>query len=197
MGIFDNFKSSNSSSIDLSNNAIKRMVEWIAHPMEFDKEPESAVIFDERNLFWHTNQTEYCSLIKFVVDKEEYIGITGPITWCFIGVDFNKMTIDNLYETYCGWHIVFASINSKDYDKKMEGINEMLIIEKLSSENFKVLKKLQNVFIGGNNYYEFLAEKDGNKIKLVGTENEMIEYSIAHILPFYEYVGIGWNPLDK
>jgi hypothetical protein len=197
MGLFDRFKRGNNSNIDLSNPSIKSMVDWIQHPTEFNKMPDTAVIFDERNLFWATQKTEHCALIKFSVDGQEYVGFTGPITWCFLGVDFNRMSIDSLYETYCGWHIAFATLNSKEYNKVDEGSNFETVAQKLAKSNYADIQKLQNVFIGGQNYYEFSATQNGAKVKIVGVEDDLQEYKNDHILPFYEYIGIGWNPLDK
>jgi hypothetical protein len=194
MGVFDLFKKKEESN---QNPLITKMLDWIEHPMEFNKKPDSIEIFDERDLSWPTKQPERCALVKFRVDDDEYIGFTGPITWCFIGIDFSKMSIDSLYETYCGWHIEFATINSKDYDDSQVGKTEIEVINKLIIDNYTNIQTLQNTLIGGNNYYEFEAEKNGKKTKVVGTEKELIEYPIEHILPFYEYIGITWNPLDK
>jgi|SRR5690554_108261 len=196
MGFFDRFKKNNGSDLDLSNLGIKKMVEWIQHPMEFNRKPDNAIVFDERNLFWPTQKSEKCYLIKYTIDNVEYIGFTGPTTWSFIGIDFKKMSIENLYETYCGWYIAFFTSNSKEYEKSKEGLNEKIILEKLKLENYSEINKLENIFIGGNNYYEFSAMKNGIKIKIVGTEDNFREYSLEHILPFYEYIGIGWNPLE-
>lgn len=183
--------------MDLSNLAIKKMVEWIESPMEFNKRPESAMVYDERDLFWPTNKTEHCYLIKYIVDNELYIGFVGPVTWSFIGIDFTKMTIDQLYETYCGWFIVFHTINSSEYTKLKEGFDEVLFNTILIGEGYQEINKLQNAFIGGNNYYEFSVKKDNNKSKIVGTCDNWESYPADYILPFYEYIGIGWNPLDK
>jgi hypothetical protein len=197
MGLFGRFKKGSNSNIDLSIPSIKRMVDWIQDPAEFNKKPDAAAIFDERNLFWPTQKTEYCVLIKFSVDGQEYIGFTGPITWCFIGVDFNKMSTDNLYETYCGWHIAYVTLNSGEYNKANVGSNLETIMEKLRKDNYTDIRKLQNIFIGGQNYYEFGATRNGDKVIIVGVEDDLQEYKHDYILPFYEYIGIGWNPLDK
>lgn len=136
-------------------------------------------------------------MIKFTVDNEEYIGFTGPITWCFIGIEFNKLSIEQLYERYTGWFIAFYTINSESYQKSLEGTNEANVIDKLHRRGFNEIKTIQKAFIGGENYYEFTAQEAGKKVIIVGTENDLQEFEIDHILPFYEYIGIGWNPLDK
>ena len=196
MGIFDLFKKNNSSQLNLSNPAIKKMVKWIAHPMEFNKLPDSAEIFDERELFWPSQKMEKCYLIKFVVDGEEYIGFTGPITWCFFAIDFSKMTIQSLYEAYCGWFITFATVNDDNYDKTKEGYNREIIDEDLEDEGYSNITLRQNVVIAGENYYDFLAEKDGVKYQVVGTQGAMVAHDMSYILPLYDYIGVAWNPLE-
>ncbi len=204
MGIFDRFKKKDeesqsigkSTTLDLNNPVIKKMVEWIEHPMEFGKKPDTAKIVDERVLFWPSQQKESCYLIEFTSDKEYYIGFTGPITWCVIGIDFKKLTFEQLYERYTGWFIAFFTLNSKAYDKSQEGSNEVKVVEQLQKKGLTDITTLQKANIGGNNYYEFLAEKGGEKIKIVGIENDLHEYKEEYILPFFGYIGIGWNPLD-
>ena len=197
MGLFDRFKKQPSGYLDLSNPTIKKMVEWIEHPMEFNKKPDTAIIYDQRELFWPSQKKEICSLVKFTVDGEEYIGFTGPTTWCFIGIDFNKLSVEQLYERYTGWFIAFFTINSDTYDKTLEGTNESKVIEQLHRNGLDEIKVLQKAFIGGNNYYEFSADEGGEQLKVVGVEGDMQEFPKDYILPFYEYIGIGWNPLDK
>jgi hypothetical protein len=197
MGLFDRFKKNSNSNIDLNNPLIKKMVEWIEHPMEFNKKPETAIILDQRELFWPSQKKEICALIKFTVDNNEYIGFTGPTTWCFIGIDFKKLTIEQLYERYTGWFIAFFTKNSESYQKSLEGTNEKVVFDQLYRNGYDEIRTIENVYLGKDNYYEFIADEGGRKIRVVGVENDLNEFEMDYILPFYEYIGIGWNPLDK
>jgi hypothetical protein len=205
MAIFDRFKKNKketpghdqaSQNLNLSDPIIKKMVDWIEHPMEFGKKPDAIEIVDKRVLFWPSHKNETCYLLKYVVDNKEYIGFTGPITWSFFDIDLSKVSYDDLYVRYCGWFIAFFTINAENYDQAQEGKNEEKVIDSLHSKGFSDIKTLQKSFIGGNNYYEFIANKDGQKLKVVGIENEMQEYPIHAVLPYYEYIGIGWDPLN-
>ncbi|MGZ4049172.1 MAG: hypothetical protein ACXVPU_13945 [Bacteroidia bacterium] len=204
MGLFDKFKKKNegnqsednSGKLDLSNPAVKKMVEWIEHPMEFGKKPDTVRLLDERLLFWPSQKKEKCYLIEFTSGGNYYIGFTGPITWCFIGIDFKKLTFEQLYERYTGWFIAFFTLNSETYDKTLEGTNEEKIVKQLHKKGITNITVLQKAHLGGENYYEFLAEKAGEKIKVVGIENDLREHKTDYILPFFEYIGIVWNPLD-
>lgn len=197
MGLFDRFKKNSNTNLDLNNPMIKKMVEWIEHPMEFNKKPESAIILDQRELFWPSQKKEICALVKFTVDNEDYIGFTGPTTWCFIGIDFKQLSVEQLYERYTGWFIAFFTINSETYQKSLEGTNEKVVINQLYKNGLDEVNTIQKAYIGNENYYEFTADEGGRKIRVVGVENDLQEFDMDYILPFYEYIGIGWNPLDK
>lgn len=211
MGIFDRFKKNkketsketskddqawNSNNIDLSDPIIKKMVDWIEHPMEFGRKPDSIEIIDKRTLFWPSQKNEDCFLLKYSVDGKEYIGFTGPITWSFFDIDLSKVSYEDLYVRYTGWFIAFFTINSENYDKSKEGNNEEKVIDSLRKTGLSDIKTLQKAYIGGNNYYEFVADEGGQKLKVVGIENEMKEYPIDAVLPYFEYIGIGWDPLN-
>lgn len=207
MGLFDKFKKNKkdtpkdtsakgNENLDLSNPIVKKMVDWIEHPMEFGKKPDSIEIINKRTLFWPSQRNEECYLLKFSVDNSEYIGFTGPTTWCFFDIDFSKVSFEELYIRYTGWFIAFFTINSENYDKSLEGTNEEKVIDSLRRTGLSDIKTLQKAFIGGNNYYEFSADKGGQKLKVVGIENEMQEYPSDSILPYFEYIGIGWDPLN-
>lgn len=205
MGIFDFFKSNktnhdensnNSAKINFENPVIKKMVDWIEHPMEFNKKPDRIEIFDERDLFWPTQKVEKCYLLKFSVNNDEYVGFTGPISWCFIAIDFNKLTKDDLYIRYTGWYTVFATTNSDKYNKSQEGANKEIVIKSLVKQGYTEIEVLQCANLGGENYYEFICKKDNLTQKVVGTQDNLTEFKTDHILPFFEFIGIQWGPFD-
>ncbi|WP_347069966.1 hypothetical protein [Flavobacterium sp. WV_118_3] len=196
MGLFEKSKKQPSAELDMTNPIIKEMVEWIEHPLEFNKKPDSAIILDQRELFWPTHNYELCSLVKFSVDGTEYIGFTGPITWCFFSIDFTKLSVEQLYERYTGWYIAFSVSNSDSYDKSLEGTNGAIVIEQLRSTGLEEIITVEKIYIGGFNYYEFSAIDNGQKVRVVGTEDNMQKYPMDYILPYFERIGIDWNPLD-
>ena len=203
MGIFDIFKKGNSESekssndsLNLKNPIIKKMVDWIEHPMEFNKKPETIEIIDERDLFWPTQKVEKCYLLKFKIDNSDYIGFTGPITWTFLNIDFNKLSKEELLLRYTGWYTVFATINSETYDKSLERANQEKIIDSLKQQGFSNIELLQNACLGGENYYEFKCQKGNENLKVVGTEDNLTQFKADHILPFFEFIGVQWGPFD-
>ncbi|WP_420572467.1 hypothetical protein [Kordia sp.] len=201
MGLFDRFKKnkkqdSNDNNLDLKNPIIKQMVEWLEHPMEFGKKPDAIEIVDKKSLFWPSQQQEDCYLLKYTFDGDEYIGFTGPTTWSFLGIDFSKVTHEELYLMYTGWFIAFFTSQSEGYDKSMEGNNEAEVIKYLEASGYENVETLQKVYLGERNYYEFSANSDGEKIKLVGIDDETDEYPADSILPFYHYIGTVWDPMN-
>ncbi|MDG1330922.1 MAG: hypothetical protein P8P74_01220, partial [Crocinitomicaceae bacterium] len=105
-------------------------------------------------------------------------------------------SFEEMYVRYTGWFIAFFTKNSSSYDKSLEGTNENEVIQQLLKSGLSEISVIQRAFIGGNNYYEFSAIEGGKKIKVVGIESDMHEHSFDAVLPYYEYIGIGWDPLD-
>ena len=199
MGLFNRSKKNKADKnhqLDLSNPIIKKMVDWIEHPMEFGKKPDSIEIVDQRSLFWPSRKNEDCYLLKYTVDDKEYIGFTGPISWSFFFIDLSKVSYEDLYIRYTGWYIAFYTTNADNYDKSLEGSNEKAVIESLQRSGLSEIKTLQKTLMGGDNYYEFSAEKGGQKIKMVGIENDMYEYPFDAVLPYFEYIGLSWGPFN-
>ena len=130
MGLFDKFKKKGNAN----DQIIEKMIEWIKHPLEFGKKPDEISILDKQTLFWPSQKQEECYLIKYSVDKEEYIGFTGPISWSFFDIDFTKLNNKDLYIRYTGWCVVFYTINSEGYDKSKEGSDEAKVISSLEKK---------------------------------------------------------------
>lgn len=211
MGIFDRFKKNKKSDesngserkqpdskneLNLYNPIIKKMVDWIEHPMEFGKKPDSIKIIDERTLFWPSQQNEKCYLCEYLVEGAKYIGFTGPTTWTFFDVDLAKLSNEDIYLRYTGWFICFFTINSESYDKSQEGLNEEKVKSDLLKTGLTELTCNQKSFLGGDTYYEFTAKEAGVTIIVVGTEGDMHKRPSNYILPYFEYIGIGWDPLS-
>jgi hypothetical protein len=205
MGIFGFFKkdkavqeenSNHPTNLNLDDPIIKKMIDWIEHPMEFNKKPDCIEIFDQRDLFWPTQKIEKCYLLKFSINNKEYIGFTGPISWCFLDIDFTKLKKEDLYMRYTGWFTVFATINSGNYNKSQEGSNKDLVVKKLEKQAYSDIEVLQSANLGGENYYEFKCKKDNEVLKVVGTQNNLSSFKMDHILPFFEFIGIQWEPFN-
>jgi hypothetical protein len=185
------------SALDLKNPIIAKMVEWIEHPLEFNRRPESISIVASRDLFCPTQEVEECHLLKFTMDGgEEYIGFTGPITWCFLDIDFNALSPDDLFLRYIGWYVAFGYYNQEDYDKSKEASNWQKVLAKQTKKGYGEISILQNLYMANENYYELSAIKNGKEVRLVGTEKNMGECPKDYILPFYEFIGEIWSPFD-
>lgn len=189
----------------MSQAMIQKMIEWIEHPMEFNCKPDNIEIVDERKLLWLNNQQEDCCLVKFSFkdDPQIYIGFTGPITWCFIGIDFTNCSFEELYLKYTGWYIAFTT---KDIIP-----NEELQASLQESEK-KYLKKwstyyakptiIDKVFIG-DEYQYHLQGFFKNTVLKTASETPTNIYGNAKrnvvdikniSLGFYDYLGKMWNP---
>jgi len=177
---------------------LEKMFNWIKHPAEFGKKPDSIELFDKRELYFPNNSNEMCYLYKFHVDGIMYIGFCNSCTtWCFFGIDFTKLTIDELYLRYIGWYIDFFNPNKyKSFPNKILKSS----IYKLNKEGYTDIKLLDSMCVVGVDnlyYYIFQCKKDDKPCKLVGLVGvDMKVYENGSILPFYEFIGLDWNPFD-
>ena len=186
---------------------IEKMSDWIAHPMEFNKRPEHIEIVAEKKLMWITQEVEDCYLVKFTMKDNltEYIGFTGPITWCFIGIDFSKLSHDELFLRYTGWYLAFCA-----RDSKPEPEEEKVLIE----QEEKVLKKMkkyqanitieEKIYLGDEYHYSIKCYLKNTVLKtisedasiFVGPVNDLRYIFSGGILPFYKYLGQLWDPFN-
>jgi hypothetical protein len=185
--------------------ALQEMSSWIEHPLEFNKKPEHIEILSQTRLFWPTQQVEDCFLVKFRMkdDPTEYIGFTGPITWCFFSIDFSALTHEELYLRYTGWYIAFST---RDFEPPAELVEELAEKERKMMNRWK--KHMDNItiedklFIGEEYYYVLKGYPKNPVLKTVsdtpkleiGTHKNQQYYPIDAILPFFRHMGMIWDP---
>ncbi|MCW3085832.1 MAG: hypothetical protein JWP12_3198 [Bacteroidetes bacterium] len=186
---------------------INEMTKWIEHPMEFNKSPEHIEIVAEAKLMWITQEIEDCYLLKFTVKghEQEYIGFTGPITWCFIGIDFSKLSHEELFLRYTGWHLAFCSQDSKPEADELQTLEEVekKMLKKL--EKYQANISIQSKVYLGDDYYYSIKCYLKNTVKktiseeasiFVGPANDLQYSNSSAILPFFRYLGKMWDPFN-
>jgi hypothetical protein len=185
MGLFDFFKKEEKT--EKKSKPITDMTEWIKHPMEFNKTPESVEIADSKILFTPNQKSEECYLMRFRVDGKEFIGFTGPITWCFFDIDFAGHSFEDLYLKYIGWYVYFLANHSGKY-KELEKESDREPFKKLlEDDGYTKITITQAANIAGGNYYVATAtqdwgdeeldeeETDEEIFCLVGTDDSCLE----------------------
>ncbi|RZJ71748.1 hypothetical protein [Flavobacterium sp.] len=175
-------------------DAVQQMVDWVSHPLEFGRAPDTVRLLDQKELFWITQHIETCYLVEFTFGDDYYIGFTGPITWCFLAIDFKKLTFRELYERYAGWHIAFSEYNNPKYDKSKQGKDEAKLVARLVKHGYKDIRTIENTYISKQNYYEFAALKNDKPVTVVCTNKTASLYENDYILPYFDFIGKIWDP---
>jgi hypothetical protein len=177
--------------------AIQDMTEWIESPMELNESPTTISIRDSRKIVWPSEEIVAAYLVDFTDSKgEKYVGFTGPITWTFFSINYDKLSNEELYNLYTGWFICFYSSQEENKNDEKSQADQKLMAEKIKQlgyQDFKIEIKIQ---MAEQTFFEISAKKDGKDKFIVGTINDMVEYDSYVILPLYKYIGELWDPLN-
>ena len=191
--IFKAFTKKHSSGRE-KTRAVNNMSTWIESKNGFGKWPEKIEIVAEKKLYWPTQKYENCYLLKFVIDKKEYVGFTGPATWAFKHVSYSGLTVNSLFARYTGWFIAEVYQKSSQYDPELEGLDKAQVLDALLKQGYTGMQVLQNIAPGKINYYMISCMKDNAPVIIAGTAGELHAFSPGHVLPLYEFIGVKWNP---
>ena len=179
-----------------SDYALNTMTNWLSHPSEFGKSPLDIQIIDHRTMEWPFFDTpqEVFLLAYTMPNQYKGIGITGPITWSFMGnIPFNQFSYDELYLLYAGWYILFVIINKPDYKKPENRAKEKQLISRLKEQDYSQIEVTNQWYIGNVIYYEANLSKAGISYKMAGSLQDHSIYRADDILmslpAIYFYLG--------
>jgi hypothetical protein len=188
--------------------ALNEMAKWLSHSIEFGEKPVQQRIIYEREVSWPWQHYPVkVFLIEYRMKKGfEGIGFTGPTTWSFVAVDdWKAFTPEDWIYCYAGWYIQFFFIHPKGMSKK-DSIEKayrfvfQLIEERIINPFFF---KVCDAFDMGEDLTYFVIEaiKDGEKIYIVGTEEDYIFYKKnlpqMQLPPLYYFLGKTFNPFRE
>jgi hypothetical protein len=143
--------------------ALSEMKNWLSDPLEFGKEPEELEVVYSKLVYWY-GKKEKVFLIRYKYEnKKEFMGITGPFTWSFIGISLDVLNcfskperMNRLINAYFGWVYCFDLFNSEQY-KELE-------IKALNREGFEsAFKKDMD-----NKQINLLADMAVENVELLG-----------------------------
>lgn len=102
------------------NRDEKEMAEWLASPLEFGEMPQTIREIHRETTSWplFDEQVQLVFHRYRMKDGFQSIGMTGPITWSFLGDDLSGFDIEELKRLYAGWYISFVAINSRGYSEE-------------------------------------------------------------------------------
>ena len=80
----------------------QEMADWLAHPMEFGEPPEHVEEIHCEKTYWPLFDKKIdLSFHRYrMKDGFSSIGMTGPITWSFLGDDLSGFTMEELKRLY-------------------------------------------------------------------------------------------------
>ena len=90
------------------------MCEWLAHPNEFCRAPDTISLFDTRKLFWPpTGDERQLWLFKFHYDNvfgeagaaKDGIGLVGSVTFALGEGESAARTAAEVYGMHCAWEL--------------------------------------------------------------------------------------------
>lgn len=94
------------------SQAIAEMANWLAHPQEFGRAPDSIELFDTRELFWPpTNDRRRLSLVKYSFhggagrEADSGIGMVGSVTFALFGEVTADLSPEDIYGLHCCWEL--------------------------------------------------------------------------------------------
>ncbi|GHO49687.1 hypothetical protein [Ktedonospora formicarum] len=190
--------------------AVNEMENWLAHPMEFGEKPREAYVIYENEVKWPSVGLTQAFLVQYELSERiKGIGFTGPITWSFIGIDWeswSSFTPEELMYCYAGWYTQFTLSHREDYLRESSHEAKQAFFERLKIDGYKDAS-LKDQFTldndeGGTSFYTVEVRKGGVHYYAIGTVEEYNLYGkdlapMKHLPPFYYYLGKELDPFAQ
>jgi hypothetical protein len=87
--------------------ALSEMAEWLAHPNEMGKPPDSIRVLDTREMFWPpANDRRRLWLIAYDYSGgESGVGMVGSVTFALFGDTKSDLSPEDIYGLHCAWEL--------------------------------------------------------------------------------------------
>lgn len=156
------------------------MANWLAHPMEFGAQPEEIEEIHRERTYWPLFDKKVQLAFHRYRMKDGFtsIGITGPITWIFLGDDLNGFTIEELKYLYAGWYIAFAAVNSSNYAKEKNQQQQQALTERLSAKVAGFVSVVDYLAFGELVFYAYKIKRGDEEITIATDKTD--SYMIQH-----------------
>jgi hypothetical protein len=186
--------------------AFKQIANWLFHKL--GEKPVKQRLIDETEVSWpFEEQPVKIFLIHYRMRNGlEGIGITGPITWSFLGLDdWTQLTPEDWVYCYVGWFIQFFFINSQTYlqinnkEKAESFVSDLIKQGIIEAQFYRICDVLQ---LGEDlTYYAIEAICQGEQVYLVGTQENYIFYNKdfppMQLPPLLYFLGKTFNPFSR
>lgn len=177
-------------------NSEQEMANWIAHPMEFGELPEEIEEIHREKTPWPLldEEVEIAFHRYRMKDGFSSIGMTGPITWSFLGDDLSSFTTEELKRLYAGWYIAFAAVNSSNYSKKQNDQERQALEQELREKKGEMTKVIDYLSIGELVFYAYQIKHGDQKMVIATDRTNQKEYETGskylRLPPLYYFLGM-------
>lgn len=177
------------------NRSEQEMADWLAHPMEFGEAPEEVQEIHRERTQWPLLDDEVELVFHRYRTKDGFtsIGMTGPITWSFLGDDLRGFTMGELKRLYAGWYINFAAVNSSGYSVEQNRREKESLAKQLRETLEGFVKIVDYVRAGELVFYAYRARRDRQEVVVATDTAEDLVYEpeskYLRLPPLYYFMG--------
>jgi hypothetical protein len=173
----------------------QEMANWLAHPMEFGEPPEEIEEIHQEKTQWplFDEKVEIAFHRYRMKDGFSSIGMTGPITWSFVGDDLSGFTTEELKRLYAGWYIAFLAVNSPNYSREQEEQERQTVEEKLRRKLAGFVGVVDFLSFGELVFYAYKIKRGDEEVIIATDRTNKMEYEAEskylRLPPLYYFLG--------
>ena len=126
-------------------------------------------------------------------DGFQSIGMTGPITWSFLGDDLSGFSMEELKRLYAGWYISFAAVNASNYSRTRQKEERRVLVARLREAQADFLDVEDYLSFGELVFYAYKVRRGDEAIVIATDEETRMEYKAGspylRLPPLYYFLG--------
>jgi hypothetical protein len=174
----------------------KRMSEWLAHPNEFGERPVEINEIHRELTEWPLEDGKVEIVLHRYRMKDGHVGVgmTGPITWTFLGDGvLDGLSTDEMKRAFAGWYVSFLAVQQHTGESEQIEARRRELTAKLKADNPNVMEVTEFQPVGNLLFYAY-REKRGSEEVVVATDREFPrEYAadsrFLRLPVLYNYIG--------
>jgi hypothetical protein len=173
----------------------QELAKWLAHPMEFGEPPQEIEEIHREKTYWplFDKKVEVAFHRYRMKDGFSSIGMTGPITWSFLGDDLSGFTTEELKCLYAGWYIAFVAVNSPNYSREQNDREQKTAEEELRGQHPGLVGLVDYLGIGELVFYAYKIKRGDEEITVATDRTNQREYGTdskyLRLPPLYYFLG--------
>jgi len=177
-----------------SKDPIEEMKAWLLDSVDFKDEPVQLDLLDSFTVIWPaTDEPQEAYLVRFKMKSGVVgVGLTGPLTWCFVGdIPFDAIDPDLLLLFYIGWYIMFIVQENQKYKPPVDFGLHHPVYQQLVDESVNEITQVDALSLEDSTYYEVRGLMDGESCRIIVQDQEFIyieEDEVPDLLPALYWV---------